>query len=248
MSVIKIIKNIALTSISVSDVGVSIPTVRQYIIPAMDYSLWNESIDVVTEIDAGNLIVNDGTSDLNIAESKNLLKLGEQVAIWNADKIQGITVDNTDIANGKILKYNSTSGNLEYEIDETSASVFGNEYEEITSAGISTTTSTIYQNKIDNTFTGLVDGATYHIQWYTEIMFDKAQRGTGVRIMVDLATVTDPEFHNGQNQNNEWFFFSGYTTKTLSGATSCQVQLQYNSPDLETSSIRRSRVSIWRVL
>ncbi|MCK4328499.1 hypothetical protein KAX02_01525 [candidate division WOR-3 bacterium] len=34
----------------------------------------------------------------------------------DAQKIKGVTVDNTDIADGKILKYNGTSGNLEYEV------------------------------------------------------------------------------------------------------------------------------------
>ncbi|MGD9209161.1 MAG: hypothetical protein PVI90_00220 [Desulfobacteraceae bacterium] len=37
----------------------------------------------------------------------------------DAQKIKGVTIDDTDIANGKILKYNSTSGNLEYEDDAT---------------------------------------------------------------------------------------------------------------------------------
>lgn len=35
----------------------------------------------------------------------------------DAQKIKGKTVDDTDIANTKLLKYNSTSGNLEYEAD-----------------------------------------------------------------------------------------------------------------------------------
>ena len=39
----------------------------------------------------------------------------------DATKIKGITVDDTDIGNNKILKYNSGSGNLEYEIDDTGA-------------------------------------------------------------------------------------------------------------------------------
>jgi hypothetical protein len=36
--------------------------------------------------------------------------------VHDAVSIQGITVDNTDIADGKVLQYNSTSGNLEYEV------------------------------------------------------------------------------------------------------------------------------------
>lgn len=36
----------------------------------------------------------------------------------DAIKIKGVTVDDASIADGLILKYNSTSGNLEYEVDE----------------------------------------------------------------------------------------------------------------------------------
>lgn len=37
----------------------------------------------------------------------------------DAQKIKGVVVDDTDKADGKILKFNATSGKLEYEIDET---------------------------------------------------------------------------------------------------------------------------------
>ncbi len=51
-------------------------------------------------------------------------QVGKDIAQWNADEIQGVTVDNTDIANGKILQYNSTSGNLEYETVSSGSSDF----------------------------------------------------------------------------------------------------------------------------
>lgn len=50
--------------------------------------------------------------ELTGAEVRTII--GNTTAQWNADKIQGKTVDDTNIANGYILKYNSTSGNLEY--------------------------------------------------------------------------------------------------------------------------------------
>lgn len=58
--------------------------------------------------------------DTHIANTSNphtvtATQVGKDTAQWNADKIQGVTVDDTDIANGKVLAYNSTSGNLEYE-------------------------------------------------------------------------------------------------------------------------------------
>ncbi len=42
-------------------------------------------------------------------------QVGKDTAQWNADEIKGVTVDDADKANGKVLQYNSTSGNLEYE-------------------------------------------------------------------------------------------------------------------------------------
>lgn len=45
----------------------------------------------------------------------------------DAQKIKGVTVDDTDKADGKILKYNGTSGNLEYE-DDSGGTASSSEY------------------------------------------------------------------------------------------------------------------------
>jgi hypothetical protein len=42
-------------------------------------------------------------------------QVGNTTAQWNANQIQGVDVDDTDIADRRVLQYNSTSGNLEYE-------------------------------------------------------------------------------------------------------------------------------------
>lgn len=58
--------------------------------------------------------------DTHLASTSNphsvtATQVGKDTAQWNADEIQGVTVDDTDIGNGKVLQFNSTSGNLEYE-------------------------------------------------------------------------------------------------------------------------------------
>lgn len=53
-------------------------------------------------------------------------QVGKDTAQWNASKVKGVTVDDTDKADGKILKYNGTSGNLEYELDSGSSAEWGN--------------------------------------------------------------------------------------------------------------------------
>jgi hypothetical protein len=57
------------------------------------------------------LSLDDGTNPHGTTASD----VGNDTAQWDADKIQGVTVDDTDKADGKILQFNSTSGNLEYE-------------------------------------------------------------------------------------------------------------------------------------
>jgi len=74
----------------------------------------------------GDLIFG-GASDWSVltkGTSGKYLKAGATTISWedaDATLIKGVTVDNTDIDNGKILKYNSSSGNLEYELDDTGA-------------------------------------------------------------------------------------------------------------------------------
>lgn len=57
---------------------------------------------------------NGGADEISVAGLSGVLA-DEQ----DAGLIKGVTVDDTDIADTKILKFNSTSGNLEYEDDAT---------------------------------------------------------------------------------------------------------------------------------
>ncbi len=247
---IKLLKNPSLLDdVQIVDVGITIVANTTYIINPSEYLEWAVSDDAVTAINAGDLVVNDGIQDLSAALGIDLLDQGEDGRYWNAKKIADIEVDNTNLANGKILKYNSTSGKLEYQDDDTSAggNVFGQDYETVYSNGASSTTSGSWQDKINNTFTGLTDGGTYIIFWHTEARFTKAEDGTDVRIRVDNSVKTGPAFRYGEKQDDEWFAWGGHCVKTLSGVTTMKVELEYRNPGEGTSSVRRSRVTIWRV-
>lgn len=61
--------------------------------------------------------------------------------VHDATKVQGVTVDDTDKANAKVLAYNSTSGNLEYETIQP-----GWNYQRLNTSAISLTCDGSYKN------------------------------------------------------------------------------------------------------
>ena len=67
--------------------------------------------DTISELTTGDGVTIDGclVKDGKVADVE-----GKSDAQWNADKVQGVTVDDAAKADGKVLTYNSTSGNLEY--------------------------------------------------------------------------------------------------------------------------------------
>jgi hypothetical protein len=72
----KILKNTTASAIVVNDVGyVNIAaSPGSYTIPPQDYLLWAASSNVITFIGAGDLVVNDGSVDLNISDGTDLIK------------------------------------------------------------------------------------------------------------------------------------------------------------------------------
>ncbi len=61
---LKVIKNTTGSIVPVGDVGIQIPASGAYTVPPQDYLLWSASVNAVTLINAGTLVVNDGTKDL----------------------------------------------------------------------------------------------------------------------------------------------------------------------------------------
>lgn len=78
---------------------------------------------VVLTVTANELSFGVPTLAPHIADMANphnvtATQVGKDTAQWNADKIQGITVDDSAIGDKKILKYNIVSGKLEYVSDD----------------------------------------------------------------------------------------------------------------------------------
>jgi len=251
MAFVKILKNTTGSPISISDTGATLPaSPATYTIPETDYLLWAASTDITSPVTVGDVNVNDGTSDLSVANGLDLLKQGEANALWNANKINGITVDNTDIANGKILKYNSTSGNLEYEVDETSASVFGTEYNTNSSLGSSTTSSTTFQEKLSLVISPAIPAGDYFIGWNFEYQLNNDRSKCEFRIQIDNTTkvlATDPR--SGQDDTDGYRHVGGYRSFSLTNATHT-IDLDYrrlNSDNNGSVTIREAVLMLWRI-
>ena len=102
----KILKNDSGATVTVSDTGVSIPDASQYTIQPQDYLLWAASSDVVTEVGAGNLVVNDGSFDLSISDGIDLIKgiFPSEVSINNSSE-QSVEVNLSKGAFGGLETY-----------------------------------------------------------------------------------------------------------------------------------------------
>jgi hypothetical protein len=70
----KILKNVTLSNISISDVGITIISQDSYNIQTQESTLWAASDDIVTFIGSGDIVVNDGTFDLNKAQGIALVQ------------------------------------------------------------------------------------------------------------------------------------------------------------------------------
>jgi hypothetical protein len=107
----KILKNGSGSDVTVSDTGVTVVDGGQYTIQPQDYNLWAASDDVITEVGAGNLVVNDGSVDLGISDGIDLIK-----GIFQKSRIIGDT-DDTLIGNvGDSLKVAGGGEDGEFEV------------------------------------------------------------------------------------------------------------------------------------
>lgn len=115
----KIVKNTTLSSLPISDTGISIPTSPDsYEIPSQDFWLWAASSDVVDAIVSGDVIVNDGEDDLPKRAAIALIQDNQMVLNEHYTLVQG---DDILVGNGQILYLNDefdTTSNVPHDLDE----------------------------------------------------------------------------------------------------------------------------------
>lgn len=94
---VKIVKNITGSPISVTDMGVTVPAMGSYTIPATDYALWMTSNDIIVYVGAGTLVINNGTVDLGKSDGIDLIKgvFPQPLVLRSGDStdLAGVTTD-----------------------------------------------------------------------------------------------------------------------------------------------------------
>lgn len=70
----KIVKNSTGLDITLNDVGVTISANGQFTIPATEYPIWAASEDILSPLVSGDLIINNGTSDLNVSDGLDAIR------------------------------------------------------------------------------------------------------------------------------------------------------------------------------
>jgi len=125
------------------------------------------------------------------------------------------------------------------------SSIFGSEAQEASSDAESTTTSTIYQEKLKLTTPSLPSGK-YRIGWSLELK----EAGTGhttAQIELDDTTIIGFTYHD--SSFSDYCSFSGvFYTGTISGIHTIDIDFRAEpAPDDDTAKIRRARLEIWRI-
>jgi hypothetical protein len=108
MALVKKVKNN--TGGTVSYEGQAITAGAYYEIEPIEEQRWIDNVQLQTDVASGDAIMNNGTTDLSVAEGPGYLNAE------NATCIMGIPIDDTARADNKALVYNSASGKLEYEV------------------------------------------------------------------------------------------------------------------------------------
>ena len=129
-----IIKNTTASIIFISDVGFAIPANSSNTIEPTNKALWADSISVIPYIDSGDIVINDGVSDLSPVDGVRFLKWPDRITLKESgvNKAQVVTsinvVGNATVtpdasSNGAVTINVGYSGNTEH-LREVTAQVF----------------------------------------------------------------------------------------------------------------------------
>lgn len=122
--------------------------------------------------------------------------------------------------------------------------IFGKDYTAQASEGESTTTSASWQDKVTLTTPALT--GVYRVNWYVEIKTSASNKFPQARVYNDTDGVElgfgQRTFSNAEIYDN----FSGYANVTFTGVAKT-IKLQFANTSGGTTTVRRARLSVWRV-
>ena len=177
----------------------------------------------------------------------NLTTSGLEFAPADASYIGGTFIDNTDIQEGHILRYDAVNNHLHYESIGAIIEEFGTFGSRVTVTGsesISSTTSTTYQEKLTTTVSGLPYGL-YRIGWYYQWQQANSNFKFLARIQVDdIDTIMTHE--ERPSNAGSWTSQSGFYYNTTSGTVQLDLDFATESNGI-LCSIRNVRLEFWRV-
>ncbi len=123
---------------------------------------------------------------------------------------------------------------------------FGNEYNYGASDGISSTSSTTYQQKLRLTVSG-ISGGTYRINWSLEQDTASATVQTGYRVQINDAT-TLIDTISEKPDKDQYHPSSGFDIETLvSGTYNIDLDYKTNSGGGAGTNIKNVHIDFWRV-
>jgi len=122
---------------------------------------------------------------------------------------------------------------------------FGNNYQAVTSPGLSTTTSAVFQTKLSMT-TPLLSG-TYRVQWYAVCQQTNIADAVQSRLqnITDVATI-GPIQEKEPKDTNDRFPVGGIGTVVFTGSAKT-FEIQYRQQRGSTAGIEDARIEIWRI-
>ncbi|MCK5603410.1 hypothetical protein KAR91_16110 [Candidatus Pacearchaeota archaeon] len=204
------------------------------------------------------IAINDSTSVIQItdlfsqgipaADQMNLLQL------YPLDQLQSSQVLKTLIQNEDLVINDGVNDlTIQEALVILDPYIFGSEFYYSESEGESSTTSEVWQEKV-NINTGTIPAGTYKFTWYYEWSFSRfLDPGAGYGVHVNWGAITLHEVDMvpskyGIYGNGCFYSCGGFGEKELTEGTH-KIALNYKANgDASVTYIRRARVTLWRVL
>lgn len=164
----------------------------------------------------------------------------------NADRT--INLDNQSLTPGNYTNVDLTvnsKGIITAISNGANVSVFGSEFWKFSSEGISSTTSSTYQDKINVNTNTLIAGQEYRIAFYCEHQNQTSDDLSQVRITIDEDEKAFQSIE--QEDTRDWHSFNGFFYFTPVSNGTVNLEMDYREQSGGTARIQRARFELWRV-